>query len=177
MEDIRVRNNYFDWLCELIGGKGNHGLLLHKLFTTEFYWLVDFDDDRAKDGKDLRRTFLNMIQSEDLTGLNYVSVLEVLVALAISCEDNLMGNRDYGDRTPEWFWMMITNLGLQVYSDSNWSLESENDIAYILDIWLSRKYQYNGVGGAFPLQICHTDQRKINLWYQLQAYLQENFEF
>ena len=177
MEDIRVRNNYFDWLCELIGGKKNYSLLFHKLFTTEFYWVVEFDDDRAKDAKDLRRTFLNMVGSPDLTGLNYVSVLEVLIALSISCEDNLMANRDLGDRTPEWFWMMITNLGLQVYSDNNWNLDSENDVAYIIDIWLSRRYAFNGVGGAFPLQICHTDQRKINLWYQLQAYLQENFEF
>lgn len=177
MEDIRLRNNYFDWLCELIGGRGNYSLLFHKLFTTEFYWIVDFDDDRAKDAKDLRKRYLTMVESDDNTGLDYVSVFEVLIALSIACEDQLMADPAYGDRTGVWFWMMITNLGLQVYSDDKWSLDSENDVAYLLDIFLSRKYSYTGIGGLFPLQICSRDQRKVDLWFQLQGYLMENYDF
>lgn len=177
MIDIRLRNNYFDWLCELIGGKGRHSLLLHKLFTTEFYWTVDRDEDRVDDAKDLRATYLNAVKMDDSTGLNYVSVLEVLITLSIACEDRLMNDREYGDRTGEWFWMMITNLGLQVYSDDVWTLDSENEVAHILDIWMSRKYSYNGIGSAFPLQNCIKDMRKVDLWYQLQAFLLENFEF
>ena len=164
-------------MCELIGGRGNYSLLFHKLFTTEFYWVVPFDEDRAKDAKDLRKTYLDLVGTDDCTGLDYISVFEVLIALSIMCEDQLMGDPEYGDRTGDWFWMMVTNLGLQVYSDANWTLESENDVAYIVDIFLSRRYTYTGIGGLFPLQICNNDQRKIDLWMQLNAYLIENYEF
>ena len=32
------------------------------------------------------------------------SVLEMILALAIRCEDTIMANVRYGDRTTQWFW-------------------------------------------------------------------------
>lgn len=174
---VEFRNNYFDWLCGLINGKENHSLLLYKLFKKEFYWSVVFDDDRAADAKDLRKTYLDMLCSDDLTGMEYVSVLEVIISMAISCEDNLMNDRKLGDRTGEWFWMMIRNLGLLPFSDDKWSERAENEVSIKLDIWLNRCYEFDGKGGLFPLKKCHRDQRKVDLWSQLQEYLQENYDF
>lgn len=171
------KDNYFDWLCDLIGGKEYYRLLLYKLLNIEYYWIVQYDDDRAKDGKNLRKTYLELMETYDETGLDYISVLEVLIALAISCEDNIMSSKEYGDRTSEWFWMMLNNLGLLKYSDAEWTVKSENEIANIVDIWLSRCYKFDGKGGAFPLKKCHTDQKKVDLWSQLHAYLQENYDF
>ena len=37
-----------------------------------------------------------------------------------------------------------------------------------------RSYAFDGYGGLFPLRKPHQDQRNIEIWYQMQAYLMEN---
>jgi hypothetical protein len=65
---------------------------------------------------------------------------------------------------------MINNL------DMDWL--DPDDILDCIDRFLSRKYDYNGVGGIFPLRKgASEDQRNVEIWYQMQSYLMENYEF
>ena len=40
------------------------------------------------------------------------SVLEMMIALSMRCEEQIMDDPDIGNRTGQWFWDMIDNLGL-----------------------------------------------------------------
>ena len=81
------------------------------LYDIPFRYSHHLDKNRVDDAEQLRFEFLRDFD-ERAHFDSPISVLEVLVALAKRCEDNIMHDPDYGDRTHEWFWEMITNLGL-----------------------------------------------------------------
>ena len=169
-----MNDAYFCWLIGLIGDEyieRNYQKLLHKLYSTEYIWELDYDRNRAADGLFLRRIFTQE------TGISMpndgrCTMLEMMIALAKKAEDDIMHNPDYGDRSGYWFWTMIQNLGLDMYDDS-YFFESEVD--RILDIFVHRRYEINGSGGAFPVHNKARDLRKTDLWWQMNAYLEENF--
>jgi hypothetical protein len=66
---------------------------------------------------------------------------------------------------------MIGNLGLLGCVDAD--PPDESVISDIVDRVTDRRYATNGAGGLFPLQNAEQDQRKIELWYQANAYLLE----
>lgn len=165
---------YYDWLTQIVGGDTNYEWLFHVLFAKEFYYILDHDADRAADGLALRKTYSEFIGRQVNLKLGACTVLEMLVALAIACEDNIMHNRECGDRTPEWFWMILRNLGLDKFDDAHFN---ETEVYYRLDIFLERKYKSDGNGGAFPLQKCDKNQKLVPLWIQLNEFLLENYQF
>ena len=169
---------YYRWLTGLIGDgyiENNYQSLLWKLFNTAFYYELSFDENRAADGLFLRKIFLKEtdLQAEpDLLG-RCCSMLEMLVALARKAEDDIMYNPDFGDRTGYWFWVMIQNLGLDVYDDGYWF---EGEVNRILDVFVHHRYRQNGSeGGAFPVRNKTRDLRKTDLWWQMNSYLEENY--
>lgn len=86
------------------------------------------------------------------------SVLEMMIALAIRCEEHIMDDPDVGNRTGQWFWNMIVNLGLGSMNDSKF------DRAYIeenVQRFLERKYSRNGAGGLFTVNHSRYDLRKL----------------
>lgn len=173
-------SDYFLWLCDLIAPSGSYMRLLYILYTTPFYWSVHLDDDRNRDGMRLRDIYMKNTPISDSVPCGNASVLEVLIALAITVEDQLMHDPQYGDRTSEWFWIMISNLGLtggvKDFSDTNWDdYRDPLMVRELVDNWLSRRYSFNGLGGIFPLKNCNTDQTKVSLLYQIHAYFQEKF--
>jgi hypothetical protein len=96
------------------------------------------------------------------------SVLEMMVAIAIYCEEHVMDDPDYGDRTGQWFWGMISNLGLGAMHDENFDRRDvENKITRFLD----RQYDPDGKGGLFRIRNCEHDLRKVEIFYQLCWYL------
>ena len=111
------------------------------------------------------------------------TVLEMLIALAIRCESDIMHDDACGDRTRLWFWEMIKNLGLIDYTDDAYMYDKsgsfDSEVNHIIDIFLERRYDKHGRGGAFPLRKYRTnyysDQRKVEIWYQLSAWLIENY--
>jgi hypothetical protein len=165
---------YFVWLYRQVASveetnpSKTYWELLHKLFTKEFVWLIPNDDNRLEDGRDLRIEFINEqgIRDVDETWLRLgCSMLELFVGLSrrLSFE---------ADGEPQtWFWHLIENLGLEEYND-NWRL-SEQHIEKVLDQVIWRTYKRNGHGGLFPLKRARRDQRDIELWYQLSAYVLE----
>lgn len=167
---------YFCWLIGLIGNgyiEGNYQKLLWKLFTTDYIWELDYDRNRAADG-----IFLRQIYERENNGTEKIpdsipcSVLEMMIALARKAEDDIMYDPDYGDRTGKWFWTMLQNLGLDIYDDYYYF---ENEVDRILDIFLHRRYENNGAGGAFPTKRRSRDLRKTDLWLQMNAYLEEHY--
>ena len=90
-----------------------------------------------------------------------------MVGLAIRCE-SFMDDTAYGDRTGQWFWGMITNLGLGHMTDSKFD-EREADV--IIDRFLNREYEPNGKGGLFTVRNYDEDLRDVEIWNQLCYYL------
>lgn len=178
METTNIKNLYFRWLCHFIRRNKKMGLsntytkLLWYLFNKNFYWSIDRDYNRAQDGLDLRYRF------EDENGYYNIdsylpeecSVLEMMIALSIRCEEHIMDNPDEGDRTAKWFWGMITNLRLDSMSDDYFDEEATD---HIIETFLSRKYQRDGLGGLFTVHKCTYDLRDIEIWYQMCWYLDD----
>ena len=125
MRHDQIAEDYFAWLyntaCEnRFSKKVSFRKLLRCLHDIEFIYLIPRDENRAEDGKDLRHRFsydYTCLESADLYLEGPCSVLEMILALAIKIEEETMDNTDYGDRTGQWFWKMIVNLGLGSMSD------------------------------------------------------------
>jgi hypothetical protein len=76
------------------------------------------------------------------------------------------------EREPKyWFWRLVENAGLYKIMDNELGLEETIDRALEMIIW--RTYESDGTGGLFPLRWPKKDQRKVELWYQLSAYVLE----
>ena len=166
---------YFSWLCDLIDrGRFSKDIsyekLLEHLHNIEFTWFIPKDDNRAHDGLMLRRRF--GLTREDLSLQTYLtgpcSVLEMMVALAVRCEENIMDDSRLGNRTGQWFWGMIRNLGLSSMNDSSFDTEYVDDK---IAIFLNRQYAPDGRGGLFTVKDYPQDMRTVEIWCQLSWYL------
>lgn len=174
-----VLKRYFDWLLNKIDYKlntgGGYDRLLNRLNNTRYIWTLEMDENRAEDGIALRERFCNesRIFGFHMDENEYpCTVLEMLVALAIRCEGDIMG--EPGEENPgKWFWIMMENLGLDGVTDRHFDPDYVDDI---LDIWMSNEFQPDGTGGLFPLISPTFDQRNREIWTQMGNYLEENFE-
>lgn len=165
---------YFDYLCREVGIGGPSGRpyrrlaswLLAKPFTSD----IVGDRNRIADGVELRYGY-----SDALNGV--CRVLEVLVAMCqkmVYMADGMVPNRE--NLESEWFFIMIENLGVASLTDDIWdqsASDAEEIMTEHIGIWLRREYDYDGSGGIFPLEHPRDDQAKVELWYQMNAYLME----
>ena len=177
MIEDRVINEYFDWLVDSVCGKRfakeiSYRKLLSLLHSMEFTYLLNGDKSRAIDGVCLRRRFSMSVGFDDDYLDGYLkgpcSVLEMMVALSIRCEETIMDDPIIGDRTGQWFWGMITNLGLGGMTDYQFDRRDAENIIYI---FLNREYEPNGKGGLFTINHCECDLRDVEIWSQLCWYL------
>lgn len=170
---------YLIWLYSQVGEVDNknraktYWKLMRMLYEKEFTWKIPKDENRAQDGKDLRREFLRdtktvLHSDRDIDWLEMpASFLEVLVALSWKLAF------DGGGEQHERFWELIGNLGLIGCTDAH--PPEDVIVDHILNKVMDRDYGTNGAGGLFPLQRNEktNDQRKVELYYQAQAYLLE----
>lgn len=166
---------YFDWLRKRVSVTNNpnpkrrYHLLLEQLINIPYRWSIPNDDNRASDGLDLRLSF----SSEEGVDHRYiswdVSVLEVLIAL---CE-RMSFDTDEG--VDVWFWTLMENLDLRRFNDEVYEdyIDTPSSVQERVDTFLDRAYLPNGMGGLFPLEDPEEDQREIEIWYQMSAYLLE----
>lgn len=176
MAKTKMRREYFLWLCGLVNGVDggeNFCELLRALHDKEFIWSVPNDDNRAVEGRNLRERFCDEIRGVYIFD-NFpeeVTLLEVLIALAYRCESQVE------DTTMlEWFWKMVSNIGLsEITDDVFYNMGVPDYVDETLNNILYRRYHRNGRGGLFPLKRSKKDQRKVELWYQMNEYLVENF--
>lgn len=168
MKKKNFKEEYFDWMlrkinCRKFSVKKYNKLLL---YLNDFNFKINIKNDinRVSDAYEMRETFMDSelwlaeeipfeLRNED--GLWPASVLEVLVALACRIEDDVMADEDKGNRTSEWFWEMISNLGLTKVPESEWD--------DILNDFLARKIS------CFekPDDISNTAWNKKELWNQM----------
>jgi hypothetical protein len=172
-------DEYFEWLYSHVGSvelknrTKTYWKLLKLFYTKEFTWdeeNIPRDENRAEDGKALRLEFVNERKIRKTANVKSwmqepCSVLEMMIALAWKMEF------DGGRTQAEWFWEMIANLGLIDCTDA---AKSEDIVVNIvLDKLINRQYGESGAGGLFPLHEYDTDQREVELYYQLESYLLE----
>ena len=177
--------DYFDWLCMIAipdGGKrADYALVLITLMEVPFRWYIRRDENRALDGLELRDIY------EDETGEvcdqdGECTVLEMMVALAIRCNDEIMYDPDDPKRADRWFWVMIENLGLDVFekkvaiqgsktSTFDSDCDAKNEILDILDEFMAK----NGCKWLFSKKKHPPNFDKMELWYQLNHYLMDHF--
>lgn len=173
-DSMDVTNEYFSWLLNFIETYyvdiRRYSRLLMYLFDKEFIWMIPNDSNRALDAMELRFEFLNGYQNEEIDS-RPCSVLEVLIRLAMDWEHEITYDFHKGDRSSKWFWVMIGNLGLLEFPDTDFNVEEVDEI---VNIWLNRSYQKNGEGGIFPVKSGNVDQTKVEIWLQLQNFVLEN---
>ena len=172
-----LRDEYFDYLVDIVGGDHGYSMALRRLFIYSFEYYVDGDDNRAADGVDLRFDFACSDEEIDWIFASMpedCTVLEMMVALAVRVENDIMYNPDFGDRTSEWFWIMFENLGLNKYPDEQYDEEAVDGI---IDILVQRRYRRNGIGGLFYVTDPKIDMREVEIWYQMNYYFCEHNEY
>ena len=81
-----------------------------------------------------------------------------------------MDNPTFGDRTGQWFWDMVRNLGLMNMTDDRFD---EGHVSKVIHIFLDRKYEPDGQGGLFKIRHCRRDLREVEIWCQLNWYLDQ----
>lgn len=172
---------YFDWLLQQVGQRNDDSRtyrsftrLLTYLHQTYFRWSIPRDKNRAEDGISLRYRFAldyGMGRYDDVVR-GYLddpcSVLEMMIALALQCEEQFMDDPKYGNRTSQWFWNMVVSLGLGSMTDQNFDYQYVHDT---VERFLNRDYEANGKGGLFTIRRCDRDLRDAEIWYQLCWYV------
>lgn len=175
--NINLKELYFKWICSIIFPdelvRNNYINVLNLLYITKFEYILPLDENRKKDGIDLRYHFsyackipYDIIQNT--FDNDNCSVLEMLVALAKRFEDDVMSDYVHGDRTHEWFWIMFNNLGLNMYADSSWNINSYNEVQNILQKFMFRQYNSDGTdGGLFVYKNPLYNLTTMQLWDQM----------
>lgn len=177
-----IEQDYFHWLCELVHidqEYDSYWLLAKELHRKEFYSLVPHDENRASDGLELREEYMREINYPryiDIPG--ECSVFEMLIGLARRMDFETGDPYDFEnsiDRTAYWFWEMIDNLGLMPFDDDSYvDYDGIRIVEDIIDRFLNREYDADGNGGLFPMRVVNEDQREVEIWYQMNQYLNEH---
>lgn len=167
-----LKKRYFSYLKKFVcddnhDGK-NYTCIFRHLYNKEFYSVIEEDDNRIADAAEFRAEFERNNGYYEPVLNEPISVLEVMVALADRCEQSIMGNFEYGDRTSEWFWYMIESLGLLYFDDYNYDMYFVDEI---IDKMLDREYEPDGRGGLFYIEGFDGDLRNVEIWYQLNYWL------
>lgn len=160
----RKEENYLKWLARQIkpDRDRDHTDLFRILYAKEFVWLIPNDDNRVRDGLDIRDSFFNYHSHLD----QGCSVLEVLIGISRRIAFAAGGDPHL------WAWRLLENLELNRVSGRIGAIRAER-VDDILERLIWRMYEPNGVGGFFPLAWPQLDQRGVEIWYQMHAYIEE----
>jgi hypothetical protein len=168
-----LTEDYLHWLePQLRDEHGNpdktYWDLLNVMFEKEFRWVIPMDENRMMDGLDLRTEFAreHRIRPATMRNLKSCSFLEVLISLSRHMAFIAGGS------APGWAWQLLGNLELHRMSDPL-SQSKFNRLQRIMDVAIERTYLPDGTGGFFPLAWPEEDMAKIELWYQMNAYIGE----
>ena len=175
-----LQDVYFDWMVEKVcpNYQINPTLYINLLKTLneiDFRYSLPMDANREDDGFQLRYRFgyeRNIPDSIIASKIDIrpCSVLEMMIALALRCEEQIMDDPDIGNRMGEWFWEMIDSLGLTAEKDY---LFNQSRVKRKVRKFLDRKYNRNGHGGLFTVNDDRYDMREAEIWYQMMWHLHE----
>lgn len=188
MKDLKFKteggwNQYIEWIA-LAKLKFNYqefskyNALIWALVDIPFDYVHPMDENRYNDGLGLRREFENLTEYDLSLESGYkerCTTFEMMAALAARCENQLMRDVALGDRSKMWFFEMCKNLDILKWDFEHLTYDYKDDICRKVGVWLSRKYEKDGRGGAFPLKNTSENQKNVQIWNQMNAYLGENF--
>lgn len=169
-----LRDEYFEWMYHTVcngrfAKENSYRDLLSYLHSVVYTWLIPDDKNRAEDGEEglrWRFAYENHVNvRHELDGP--CSVLEMILALAYKCEE-IMDDAAVGDRTVQWFWRMIANLGLNGMTDRHFDIIKAE---CIVNQFLNRDYEPDGHGGLFVIRNCKYDLCDVGTWTQMLWYL------
>ena len=177
---FRDDDGYFDWLCDLVrvDEQTLHWYeVLWILQNTDFVVVHPMDENRVGDALDLRMEYWDGRAKIGLVERESASVLEVLIALARRGERDIMHDPDLGDRSSDWFWIMIFNLGLDefAYYGALDSRKRREKLDEILENFMMRKYDKSGNGSIFRARNFSVNMKKEELWSQMNYFFDEFF--
>lgn len=175
MSHTTIVDAYFDWMRKRVDVDRKYTKLLQRLHQIDFTYTISMDGNRYEDGIDLRYRFGRECGYDSLiiaTHIDYkpCSVLEMMVALAQRCEETIMSDPEYGDRTGLWFWCMIESLGLDDIVNAEYN---QTIVDQTIDILLRREYDRDGKGGLFTVKNPPRDMRSMEIWHQLNWFLDD----
>ena len=174
---------YFDWLCHKVDIHSNrkqYSRLAAALHGMAFLpGDFEMDKNRAQDGLALRVEFMDRYGVQgSARNRGPCTMLEFLIGLAermsfVMCD----GESDISSKTSYYFWILIHNLRLEKLDDERYlQLNGDFYVNEAVDRVLLRTYEVNGEGGLFPLKGSYGNQRKVEIWYQMQFWLGEHME-
>lgn len=174
-----LTGDYLRWMSPQVGNVSRsaktYEALIRLMFGKEFVWLVGVgnDDNRAADGLDIRAEFCHdrNIPLDSLSCLGPASFLEVLIGLSRRLAFLASGSAE------SWAWQLVENLELHKFNDPLGRTRSKR-AEDLIDACIWRTYRPNGYGGFFPLAWPEdgVDMTKVDLWYQMHAYINEQHQ-
>lgn len=179
-----------DYLCWLmnegqIQAEGPDGYLhlCEVLQGIYFVSLIEFDENRVEEGKELREEWADTYGG-DISALEgelipyTCTALEMIIVMARRmCFE--MSDGQYEAGIGKWVTELLENAGLAYWSNDIFETDpeySQNRIRSTVNSIIYRRYLYNGEGSFFPLHYNRTDVRKQELLVQMNNYLAENYD-
>lgn len=173
---------YFDFLLTFIktSTMTKYTKLLSYLFDRPFQYRYPMDENRKEDGLYLRNSYstreVERLSYEHIEFISHYALrdcswLEVMIALAVRCEDIMC--KPGPNTTPRWFWGMIDSLYLSDQINDKFDIETVERTMQALENY---EYQNNGFGGLFHVPDLDTsvyDMRKMDLYTQAMRYLEQ----
>lgn len=169
---------YFAWLYDQLFkvrdslSWQSYTKVCRRMHEITFKDLIDYDENRIADAVGFRNGFLAVspgmgpLEISDLMEPD-ATIFEVLYGLARRADDMIPMT------VPVWFKGFIENLGLGRFNDQYCLTHPTRSITKYLNRFNDRTYKPNGEGGLFPLKHPKDDQREVELWYQMGAWMTE----
>ena len=167
-----MNDRYFDWLVDLVNA--DDLLRLCEIMDgLDFTWTIPLDENRVEDAFDMRELYSDDTGCDSGRQPVSCSLFEIVVAMAYRCDRDVMYDAYIGHRYSVWFHYFIENLFDGKARNAEMYLD-EDEIVDICVRFMNRDYERDGSGGMFPIKHDRRDQRRVQLWLQMNLWLVEN---
>jgi len=168
---MNEHDEYYEWLMDIIDGPGKYSKVLRRMWKTEFYAIVENDNNRAADGIELRYHY-EYVTGENCNKEGACTLLEMIVGVARRVENDFLYDPEYDDRTYIWFWEMFYNLGLGDYDDMQYNDVKVRDI---IEDFLDRRVVKGEIRSLFPSKWDKNKWPEMEIWRQMSIYILEKY--
>lgn len=177
--------DYHNWIISLVDSEDHYlareySQLMGFLDDYSFKWVLKLDEDRAKDGIQLRKEYDFEYSRGDISIYDELfdvpcSVLEMLVALSLRCYDEFLSGFDVKKVTPhKVFLHILTSLDLFSETNNRFSYEKcvKNVKSFIEKLHVNGRYLT-----VFKIDPKVANPHKMELWWQMQRYIDSYFDY
>ena len=179
--------DYLCWLmnqCSIVAeGPDGYLRLCEVLHSTYFVSLVEFDENRADEGRHLRGEWAEKdgdISEAETELIPYTcTMLELVLVMARRMQYEMMDSQ-FEAGIGKWVTELLENAGLAYWRNDIFEVDpeySEGRIRTTLADLIYRRYARNGDGSFFPCrESVYGDMRNEELLTQMNNYLAENYD-